>query len=828
MSQSFPIQTSFSRGELTERLHVRADIDHWKVGLAECYNFYVLRQGGARRRPGTRYAAMSAVQGLSDTVRLVPFVFSSEQAYVLELSHLKMRFFTLGGQVLSGGIPYEIATPWTAGDLEDLQFAQSADTVYVTHQSFMPRKILRVAETNWTITTVTFVDGPYGDIDATDTVLTPGSTGSFIPVLSSNTGNAAYIASNSAATANAWILFCAGDNVAFGDTLSVASWAGAIWWQIAFTTSRVVDGYMIENTTGQYSTITAPRTWRFEGSNDGVTFTTLDNRVGVISWGPRERRFFQFTNSTAYLFYRITILANNGDPSDTSGSSASVAIRRLSLKGGGADKQSVTLTASATTGINGGSGFLTTDVGRQVRVYSEDAYWHWGTITARASSTQVTVTKETPPFASTAGFPDWRLGAFSDSSGYPRAVSFFQERLCYGGTRGLPQTVWASTVGGFDDFSTSIPLLADDAFQFTLADVSPIQWLAESGDIMIGTSSAIRNLTAADKNKGLSATNVQQGRPARAGTTAKQPALAGEAALFVSKDGKAVRELTYSFDAQAFVAPDVSVLSEHITVRGVKQFGVAPAPNAWIWFSLADGSLGCMTYEREQQMLAITDNGLGGTGAFVESITAIPASTRFEVWLCVRRTASGGGTMRTIEYFSVDFERESQSLAFYVDCGLTYNGSPTSVITGLTHLNGQTVQILADGKTHATRVVSGGSITLDAAYSVVNVGLGYESRIETLPISAASGDGTALGRRVNISKVIAHFLETGQAKVKAGGRDYTELFPKHNSAAKELLTGNRAINVSDTWRDGGQVFLKVDSPQPCTLLGLTPAFETEP
>jgi hypothetical protein len=818
MSQAFPIQTSFSRGELTERLHVRSDIDHWKVGLAECYNFYVLRQGGARRRPGTRYAAMSAVQGLTDKVRLAAFVFSSEQAYVLELSHLKMRFFTLGGQVLSGGIPYEIATPWTAGDLDDLQFAQSADTVYVTHQSFAPRKIQRIAETNWTITSVTFIDGPYGDIDATDTVLTPGSTGSFIPVLSSNSGNANYIASNSAATANAWVLFCAGDNVAFGDSLSVASWAGAIWWQIAFTTSRVVDGYMIENVTGQYSTITAPRTWRFEGSNDGSTFVTLDNRVGVISWGPRERRFFQFSNATAYLYYRITILANNGDPSDTSGSSASVQIRRLSLKGGGADKQSVTMTASSVVGINGGVGFQATDIGRQLRVYSEDAYWHWGTITARASSTQVTVTKETPPFASTSGFPDWRLGAFSDSSGYPRAVSFFQERLCYGGTRSLPQTVWASTVGGFDDFSTSIPLLADDAFQFTLADVSPVQWLAESGDIMIGTASAIRNLTAADKNKGLSATNVQQGRPARAGTMARQPALAGEAAIFVSKDGKAVRELSYSFDAQAFVAPDVSVLSEHITARGVKQFGVAPAPNAWVWFSLLDGTLGCMTYEREQQMLAITRAELGGTGAFVESITAIPSSTRFEVWLCVRRTASGGGYMRTIEYFSVDFEREDQSLAFYVDCGLTYNGSPASVITGLGHLNGQTVQIMADGKTHATRVVSGGSITLDASYSVVNVGLGYESRIKTLPVSAAMGDGTALGRRVNISKIIPHFLETGQAKVKAGGRDYTELFPKHSSAAKELFTGSRSINVLTLGGTAGRSSSRstVRSPAPCS------------
>jgi hypothetical protein len=828
MSQAFPLQSSFARGELTPRLHVRPDIDHWKVALAECYNFYVLRQGGARRRPGTRYAAMSAKQGSTDKVRLVPFVFSSEQAYVLELSDLKMRFFTLGGQVQLAGSAYEIVTPWAADDLDDLQFAQSADTVYVTHQSYMPRKIQRVSETDWTITTVTFVDGPYGEIDATDTVLTPDSTGNFVPVLSSNTGDPDYTAANSSSGANAWMLFASGENTAFGDTLSVASWAGNIWWQIGFTTGRVVDGYMIENTAGQYATITAPRTWRFEGSHDGTNWITLDSRVGEISWGPRERRFYLFTNTTSYITYRITLLANNGDPSDTSGSSASVSIRRLSLKGGGADKQTVNLTASSTTGINNGDGFKTTDVGRQVRVYSEDAYWHWGTITARVSSTQVTVTKETPPFASVTGFPNWRLGAFSDTSGYPRAVSFFQERLCYGGTVGLPQTVWASTVGGFDDFSTSIPLKPDDAFQFTLADVSPIQWLAESGDVMIGTSSAIRNLTAADKNKGLSATNVQQGRPARAGTTARQPALAGEAAIFVSKDSKAVRELTYSFDAQAFVAPDVSVLSEHITANGVRQFGVAPAPNAWIWFSLADGSLGCMTYEREQQMLAITPCALGGTGAFVESITAIPASTRFEVWLCVRRTASGGGTMRTIEYFAVDFEREDQSLAFYVDCGLTYNGSPSSTITGLTHLNGQTVQILADGKTHATRVVSGGSITLDAAYSVVNVGLGYESRIKTLPISAAAGDGTALGRKVNISKVIAHFLETGQAKVKAGGRDYTELFPKHNSAAKELLTGNRAINVSDTWRDGGQVFLKVDSPQPCTLLGLTPAFETEP
>lgn len=179
MPRASLIQPSFNKGEWSPLTYGRADKEDRGKALSLCRDFIPLLQGPLVRRPGTWYVKPAKV---NTDVRLKRFAFSVEQAYVLEFGHLYVRFFTQQGQLLSGGVPYEVATPYTSADLWGLNFTQSADVLYIVHPSYAPRKLSRLAATNWTLTTIDFQDGPYLAQNVTDTYVSctksrPGSTG---------------------------------------------------------------------------------------------------------------------------------------------------------------------------------------------------------------------------------------------------------------------------------------------------------------------------------------------------------------------------------------------------------------------------------------------------------------------------------------------------------------------------------------------------------------------------------------------------------------------------------------------------------------------------
>lgn len=843
MPTQYGIQPSFGKGELSPRLHARVDIDHWRIGLAECLNFVVLRQGGLRRRPGTQYVALAKGQSRFDIIRLVPFQFSVSQSYVLELGHLSMRVLGLGGQVFNGGAPYEVATPWASSELATLQFAQSGDTIYVVHRGYPPTKIIRHSELNWEVVAVDFKDGPFLDIDVQAAALQPGGTGNAIPLMTSDTAPVGVASSSGTGS------FQAFDGSRATDWNSAGSGTGFLQYQFAAPT--VVTGYAVRaslnvqpftdstGTSGSNATTTivkvpgslrAPRTWVFQASNDGATWTTLDTRAGETGWGDGERRYYKFTNKTAYLFYRLDITTSNSPD-------RYVSVSELAMQGGESSAQSITLTATGTAGINKGAGFVVTDIGRQVRLLSEDAYWHWGRITAVASPTQITLLIQSPPLPSTNRISTWRLGAFSATTGNPQAVGFFLGRLCYASTTEKPQTIYGSRTDGFDDFSTSIPLKPDDAFTFTLGEVGEIQWLVESGDLVIGTGAAIRTLGPANKNEGFSATNVSQGKPARAGASYIQPIQAGQVPIFVGRFRDTIREASYSYDAQGYVAPDISVLSEHMLKSGIVAIGYAQDPSAILWCAMGDGSLVGMTYEKEQQMSAMHRHSLGG-GGIVESLCVIPGGDRHEVWLLVRRVRADSTIMRTIERLASDFDgaNQEQAEAFYVDCGLSYSGAAAASFGGFAHLHDQNVGILADGATEANAVVgSDGVLTLPSGMSASNVQAGflYESRATTLRISQGLGDGSGLGRKKRINKMLVDVMETGQVKAKArAARSYQDLVLRSASeamgAALPLVTDSLSTHIDDQWGGQGVASVLCDGPQPATIRAITLAFDGEP
>jgi len=303
----FALQPAFSRGEISPRLWARADISHYALALKECTNFTVMRQGGLTRRTGTEF--INEVKNSSQRVRLIDFVFSTEQAYVLEFGHLYMRVYANGGVVVSGGTPVEIATPYTEDQIFDLHYVQSADVLFVAHPAHAPRKISRTSDTDWTIETFAFKDGPYLELNDTATTLTPSDYGSLTPRMTSNTTPSGTVISTGSEP-DAYDAF--DKDASTGVSWDVAP-SGFIGYRLA-SGSAIVDHYWLTAPNGD-EVDRMPVNWVVEGSNNGSTWIPLDSRQGEGGWTGGETRFYEFANKTAFSYYRLSWTGLNGaDP----------------------------------------------------------------------------------------------------------------------------------------------------------------------------------------------------------------------------------------------------------------------------------------------------------------------------------------------------------------------------------------------------------------------------------------------------------------------------------------------------------------------------------
>jgi hypothetical protein len=170
MSRQTWIQNAFNAGELSPYLVGRTDVTKYGAGAKTIENFLVRPTGGLTRRSGFRYVL--GCKSNSARSRLVPFIFSNTQAYVLEFSNNLIRVFKDEGVVLSGGNPYEIVTTYTTAELPDLSFAQSNDTLYIAHSAHPPAKLTRTSHTALTLSDISFLDGPWMSENSIEITLT--------------------------------------------------------------------------------------------------------------------------------------------------------------------------------------------------------------------------------------------------------------------------------------------------------------------------------------------------------------------------------------------------------------------------------------------------------------------------------------------------------------------------------------------------------------------------------------------------------------------------------------------------------------------------------
>ena len=880
------IQLSFAGGEVAPELYGRADQAKYQTGLAQCINFIVQRFGTITNRAGTTYLGPCAkwLSGGKES-RLLPFVFSSSVTYVLELSDLVARLiqngayvlvaptawnsgtaYTVGDLASSGGVNYyciqahtnqappnasywfamtgsylEIPTPWVSADLALLQTVQSADVVTVAHQSYQPYEIRRYSATKWTDSAAAFVPKIAAPAGVASTI---GAAGALVYNYKV-TAVATDTLEESLAGAGTTKVITA---ITKATTCTITSAAHGFANGDEVTISGVVGMTQIN---GLYATITnvAANTFDLVGV-DSSTWTAY------ASGGTVARAFASITCA----------VPTTGAPNIVSWTAVSGAVSYNIYRA-----------------INGVYGFIGTAQGVS---FSDIGY--------------NPATTYTPP--------SYR-NPFVGAGNYPAVVAYYQQRLVLADTVNKPETTWASRIGAFSNFTTSLPTQDDDAITWNMAgrQVQAVRHLVEIGKLISFTDAGIWTMEG-DTDGALKPTAVNPRQQGYIGANTVPPVAIQNTAIYVSARGSQVRDLRYDLQVDGYQGRDLTVFAPHLfDGYTIVRMAYQENPHSVLWVVRSDGVLLGLTYVREHEVWAWHRHVTDG---LVKDVCVVPEGSEDAVYLIVARTINGV-SQRYIERMNSRRVTSVAVDAHFVDAGITVDnrnatattlaltggvawdytetltltasasiftggsvggtvlmtastgetitltitgytsGTVVSVqaaktvpatlralatatwtvasktITGLTHLDGKSVAILADGSVLAAKTVSGGQITLDRGYSVVHVGLPYTARAQTLDLATVQSE-TLVDKVKVIPRVTLSLKDSrgGWAGSDPAGAVLREVKQTAGTStygsAITPYTGTVDLLVDSQWNRTGRVTVEQRDPLPMTLLAIVP------
>ncbi len=412
---------------------------------------------------------------------------------------------------------------------------------------------------------------------------------------------------------------------------------------------------------------------------------------------------------------------------------------------------------------------------------------------------------------------------------FPSCVTFFEQRLVFAGTNDNPQTLFFSKSAELENFTTGSN--ASDAMIYSIASnkVNAIRYLSAQRSLLVGTVGGEFVVSASGTTSPITPTNIQIQRQSSYGSANVDAVQIENVTMFLQRAKRKIRELTYNLNIDQYQATDLTLLAEHITEGGINEMAYQQEPDSILWCVRNDGTLLGFTYARAESVTGWHRHIMGGSfssgNAVVESVASVPTDlNEDEFFIIVKRTINGA-TRRYVEHLTLFDYGTDQKDAFFVDSGLTYSGSAATVISGLDHLEGQSVSILADGSTHPNKTVSGGSITLERSSTKVHIGLGYTSLLQTMRVESRA-EGTSQTKDKRIHEVTLRLHETVGAEV---GPDVNnmERIPFRSSAASmdspvPLFTGDKQIEFSDDFNTDGFVVVRQTQPLPLSLLSAYP------
>jgi len=430
----------------------------------------------------------------------------------------------------------------------------------------------------------------------------------------------------------------------------------------------------------------------------------------------------------------------------------------------------------------------------------------------------------TPDFTRTPPQHDYDYGStsamlFTTTGNYPSAVGYYEQRRWFAGTNNQPENLWGTQSGTQNNMNYSIPSQANDALRVAIAaqKANFISHLVTLLDMIALTASTEWRIFS-DNGSALTPSTISIKAQAQNGASGVQPVIANNLAVYVAAVGGHLRTMSYSWQMNGYQSDDLSLMSKHLfDGYTIVDLAYSRSPYPVIWALSSTGVLLGCTYLPDQQVQAwhqhVTVNG------FVESIATVTETDHDVLYLVVRRVINGA-TVRYIEYMDTR-QWTAQSSAYCVDCGFTYTSltGPITTISGITWLEGQTVNVLGDGAVNNQKVVTGGAITLDAAATVVQVGLPMTCQMG-LPPASFQDQTFGFGHVKNINKIWARIVNSGAFKAGPSLAVLNAITLRDNQAPgtpPPLFSGEYQLTIMPDSNQDGMVYVQMSDPLPLEI-----------
>ena len=822
-------QRSFSSGELTPEANERNDVERYHTGLATLRNMYVGVLGGVFNRPGTQMVFELPDSNVVHKVR--PFSFNSQQTYVHVYGEQKLYVIKEGGIVVlpstpaayngattyaqgdhvsDGGINYysrkssntgntpssspswwyaligsrvEIPTPYTESQLFRIDQVQSGDYVTLAHHLNAVQELVRYDHHKWILKDKSFK--PDIDPPGAPTVTAYGGTTSAttpyyykvraVDSSGDDSNDSAIVTCNNVSSMS-------GDSRNY-NTISWDSVAGAISYDIYILRSGTY--YLQANTTSLAYT-----------DQDGADTTFAIAAAAAVLTPPTNVNAVASTVGSKNYRYKVSAITESD--SESIPSSEGAAFNRDPMQAG--DRNDIT--------------WVSVSGAVEYRVYKENngLFGYMGTTQA----TQFVDDNIEPDMSDT---PRTDRNPFNGAGDYPAAVNYAERRMVFSNTLNEPRTVWTTMANLLGNMSTSTPAQDNDAMTFTITSdkANEIHSLVATDSMLAMTDGGVISIMGGQEGFLTPKQPPDIKNQSTSGIDTIKPLVIGRTVIALDGTKRVVRDYGYIFADNGYDSKERSVLSKHLLEDyGIIDWCYAEVPFNLIVAIREDGAFLTLTYHQEHQVFGWARHDTFGTDKF-ESCCSVREGSEDYVYFTTRRTINNI-TKRFVERLhSRNFETLDD--CFFVDCGLTYDGVPTKTITGIDHLEGETVYGLADGSPISPQTVVSGQITLTNEASKVHIGRKIVSEFETLDIDPF--ESGLKGKLINVSDVTISLFKSKGFKIGPDSEKLTSAYVSQD----DWYTGKIKTTLKPDWKSNGRIYIKHEEPLPLHILSVTPDYK---
>ncbi|MBR4682837.1 MAG: hypothetical protein IKP06_06015 [Elusimicrobiaceae bacterium] len=859
------VQPSFAGGEVSPALQTRVDSPAYSSWLKKARNFYIHPQGGASNRPGTVYMGTAKYNGRA--CRLIPFAVSDKEAYVLELGHEYMRAYTSAGQLLTAtNEPFELATPYKETDLSSISYTQYDQTLFLTHPQYPPRRLVYLGQGNFRLEVFPIQYGPFRLSNTEpdkkmriaslqEDVETAGVAAelTFLPIVDNRYFVYGYFQGELFFAARGYGLdtellvsefnrvngSSGVEAVNLGGLIKITSpqatggdWNGATL-QLVYRDSFVHDPSLIieqqlSGGVNEGETIAQGEiTYTLESNFDVFSPKHVGMRFSVCHPVPSQRQkgALGYESSSAVIksssdwslrtsgTWTGTLVLEKSEDLGTSWQAVKYFVRdedddNLADIGHLEDTGGIYYLRLRSCQITGEAGYELTSAS-----FMQEGI---AVVSRFLNARQVGIEIERT-YGSDDWTADWAEGSFGEKNGYPSCVFFYQDRLGFAGSYAEPQAVWFSKIGAYNDFGHARAVLEDsDAISINLSGkkLNAIHTVSVAGKLLVFTAGSEWSISS---NGALTPYNIQVEQQGERGASRVGAVLVGNRTLYVQARAGALRDFHYDYNSASYVGEDLTLCAKHLFANEeIREICYQQEPDNLVWCILSNGHVAALTYVPEQNVCAWTHHDTQG---YFHSVCVIPNRGYDEIWFAVERN----GKYLIEKLLPRLISRELQEQIFLDSSVSKKSTDAFEEVSGLDHLEGCWVGVLADGKPLERMRVSNGKITLPTAMKCVHVGLLYQAQLQTLPAVSQLPVGLNVDQKKRIVGVTLQLASSYGGEVALEGEPLEKITPpdsQTNPAVPALTTRSCVLPLAGTHQLAPSILLEQNEPWPLTLLAV--------